>query len=32
MIYGKDFFDQSVKNNLRTYDGNGKISTGHGDD
>ena len=32
MIDGKNFFDQSVKNNLRTYDNIRKIATGQGDD
>ena len=32
MIDGKTFFDQPVKNNLRTYDGNQKIATNQGDD
>ena len=32
MIDGKDFFDKPVKNDLRTYDSNRKIATGHGDD
>ena len=32
MIDGKDFFDQPVKNDIRTYDNIRKISTGQGDD
>ena len=32
MIDGQNFFQQPVKNNLRTYDGIQKISTGQGDD
>ena len=32
MIDGRNFFDQPVKNNLRTYDNIWKISTGQGDD
>ena len=32
MIDGKNFFDQSVKNNLRTYENIRKIATGQGDD
>ena len=32
MIYGQNVFSQPVKNNLRTYDNTGKISTGEGDD
>ena len=32
MIHGKNFFDQLVKNNIRTYDNIWKISTGQGDD
>ena len=32
MIDGWNFFDQSVKNNLRTYDNIWKIATGQGDD
>ena len=31
MIYGKNFFDQPIKNNKITYE-NRKIATGHGDD
>ena len=31
MIDGKNFFDQPVKNNLRTYDNIRKIGTGQGD-
>ena len=31
MIDGKNFFDQPVKNNSRTYDSIRKISTGQGD-
>ena len=32
MINGRKFFDQTVKNNLRTYDNIHKIKTGPGDD
>ena len=32
MIDGKNFFDQPVKNNWRTYDNIIKIATGQGDD
>ena len=32
MIDGKIFFDQPVKNNLRTYDNIKKIAIGQGDD
>ena len=32
MIDGKNFFDQLVKNDIRTYDDIWKISTGQGDD
>ena len=32
MIDGKNFFDQVVKNNLRTYDNIRKIAFGQGDD
>ena len=32
MIDGKNFFDQPVKNNLRTYDSIRKIATGQGAD
>ena len=32
MIDGKNFFDQPVKNNLRTYDNIRKNATGQGDD
>ena len=32
MIDGLKFFDQPVKNNLRTYDNIPKIATGQGDD
>ena len=32
MINGQNFFDQAVKNNLRTYDSTGKIVAGQGDD
>ena len=32
MIDGKDFFDQPVKSNIRTYDNIRKIKTGQGDD
>ena len=31
MIDGKNVFDQPVKNNIRTYDNNRKISTSLGD-
>ena len=32
MINGKNFFDQPVVNNLRTYDNIRKNATGQGDD
>ena len=32
MTDGKSIFDQSVKNNIRTYDNIRKISTGQGDE
>ena len=32
MINLQNFFDQSVKSNLRTYDNMGKIATGQRDD
>ena len=32
MIHRKNFFDQPVKKNLRTYDNIRKIATGQGDD
>ena len=32
MIDGKNFFDQPVKSNIRTYDNIRKILTGQGDD
>ena len=32
MTDGRNFFDQHVKNNLRTYDDIQKIATGQGDD
>ena len=32
MTDGQNFFDQPVKNNLRTYDNIRKIATGQGDD
>ena len=32
MIDGKNFFDQLLKNDLRTYDVIQKIATGQGDD
>ena len=32
MTDGKSFFDEHVKNNLRTYDSIQKIATGQGDD
>ena len=31
MIDGRDFFDQPVQNNIRTYENIKKIATGHGD-
>ena len=31
MIDGRNFFDQPVKNDLRSYDNSQKISTGQGD-
>ena len=31
MINGRNFFDQSVKNDLKTYDNIRKITIGHGD-
>ena len=32
MINGKNFFDQPVKNDIKTYDNIRKITTGQGDD
>ena len=32
MVDGKNFLDQPVKNDIRTYDNIRKISTGQGDD
>ena len=32
MTYGKNFFDQPVKNDRRTYDNIKKLATGQGDD
>ena len=32
MIDGRNYFDQTVRNNLRTYDNIRKIATGQGDD
>ena len=32
MIDGRNFFDQTLKNNLRTYDNIRKIATGQVDD
>ena len=32
MINGRNFLDQPVKNNLRTYENFQKITTGQGDD
>ena len=32
MINGKNFFDQPVKNDIRTYDNIRKITSGQGDD
>ena len=32
IIDGKNFFDEPVKSNLRTYDNIRKIENGHGDD
>ena len=32
MIDGKNFFDQPVKSNMRTYDNVRKIATDQGDD
>ena len=32
MIDGRNFFDQPVKNNLRTYQSIRKIATGQGND
>ena len=31
MIDGQNFFDEPVKNNIRTYDKIGKVATGQGD-
>ena len=32
MIHGNNFFDQLIKNDLKTYDSIQKITTGQGDD
>ena len=32
MSDGRNFFDETLKNNLRTYDNIRKIATGQGDD
>ena len=32
MIDGRNFFDQAIKNNLKTYDNIRKTATGQGDD
>ena len=32
MIYGRNFFDQPIKNDLKTYGNIQKIATGQGDD
>ena len=32
MIYGRNFFDQPIKNDLKKYDNIRKITTGQGDD
>ena len=32
MINGRNFFDQTLKNNIKTYDNIRKIATGQGDD
>ena len=32
MIDGRNFFDQSIKNDLQTYDNIWKVATGQGDD
>ena len=32
MIYGRNLFDQPIKNELKTYDNIGKIATGLDDD
>ena len=32
VIDGRNFFDQTIKNDLKTYDNIGKIATGQGDD
>ena len=32
MINGRNFFDQPIKNDLKTYDNIKKIATGQGDD
>ena len=32
MIDGRNFFDQPIKNDLKTYDDIRKIATGQGDD
>ena len=31
MIDGQNFFDEPVKNNIRTYDKTRKVATGQGD-
>ena len=32
MIDGKNFFDQPINSNIKTYENNRKIATGQGDD
>ena len=32
MVDGRNFFDQPIKNDLKTYDNIRKIATGQGDD
>ena len=32
MVDGRNFFDQLIKNDLKTYDNIRKIATGQGDD
>ena len=32
VIYGRNFFNRPIKNDLKTYDNVRKIATGHGDD
>ena len=32
MVDGKNFFDQSINNDFKTYENIGKIATGKGDD